>query len=139
MRRRRPRLCFLSHSHHDRRFAQRLESTLNSHGVPVWYSPTQIRGSQQWLDEIGKALKRCDWFIIVLSPQAVKSIWVKRELDYAIRHRRFNERIIPIKYRDCQHTKLSWTLDGIQTVDFTKEREAGFVELLRIWGIEYKT
>jgi hypothetical protein len=39
-----------------------------------------IRGAQQWHDEIGTALKRCDWFLLVLSPQSVRSMWVKHEL-----------------------------------------------------------
>jgi hypothetical protein len=39
--------------------------------------------AQQWHDEIGAALRRCDWFVLVLSPHTVESIWVKRELLFS--------------------------------------------------------
>lgn len=58
--RRAPREVFLSHTTKDRPFATRVSEILAAHGVPVWYSTTEIVGAQQWQDEIGKALKRCD-------------------------------------------------------------------------------
>ena len=61
-----PREAFLSHSSKDRKMAQRVAATLRNHGVPIWYSETNLVGAQQWHDEIGKALERCDWFLIIL-------------------------------------------------------------------------
>lgn len=72
---------------------------LRRHGLGVWYSRTNLVGAQQWHDEIGKALGRCDWFIVVLSEHAVKSRWVKRELLYALRNARFDDHIVPVLYR----------------------------------------
>ena len=80
-----PREVFLSHSSKDRKVAQRLAAILRVHGVPVWYSATNLLGAQQWHDEIGAALERCDWILVLLSPQATQSEWVKRELCYALR------------------------------------------------------
>src|ERR1035437_5127578 len=93
-----PREVFLSHSVKDRRFAERIANVLRCHGVPVWYSGTNIVGAKQWHDEIGKALARCDWFVIVLSPRSVKSPWVKRELLYALNDARYENRIVPISH-----------------------------------------
>ena len=59
-----PKEIFLSHSNLDRSFADSIAETLRGHGIPVWYSQTNILGAQQWHDEIGEALKRCDWFIV---------------------------------------------------------------------------
>jgi len=64
---------FLSHSTKDRKFALSLARTLKGHRIPYWYSATHIAIARQWHDEIGKALKRCDWFLVVLTPDAVKS------------------------------------------------------------------
>ena len=91
-----PDEVFLSHSSQDRRFAGSVAEVMRSHGVPVWYSQSDIVGAQQWHDEIGAALRRCDWFVVILSPQSVESVWVKRELMYALRPHRFENRIIPI-------------------------------------------
>ena|SRR2546427_2421434 len=53
-----------------------------------------ILGAQQWHDEIGAALRRCDWFVLVLSPNAIESIWVKRELLFSLQQNRFEDKII---------------------------------------------
>lgn len=73
-----PAEVFLSHSNEDRDFVDPLVDMIRRHGVPVWYSQTNILGAQQWHDEIGDALNRCDWFAVVLSPQSVESMGTKR-------------------------------------------------------------
>ena len=90
---------FLSHSSADRAFTARLAEVLRDHGVQVWYSDTNIRRAQQWHDEIGAALRRCDWFVVVLTPDAVASRWVKRELLFSLQQDRFDGRIAPILYQ----------------------------------------
>jgi hypothetical protein len=66
---------FLSHSSKDRNFVVRLVHVLKEHKIRYWYSATHISGAKQWHDEIGRALMRCDWFLIVLTPNAVRSQW----------------------------------------------------------------
>lgn len=130
-----PREVFLSHAHQDRTFAARLSQTLQRHAVPVWYSPLRLQGAQQWHDEIGRALRRCDWFVLILSPAAVRSEWVKRELFYALQKSRYRKRIVPLMSRACKYERLSWTLGSIQQIDFTSDFDAGCRDLLRVWGI----
>lgn len=111
---------------------------MRQHGVPVWYSETTIRGAQQWHDEIGQALARCDWFAVLLSPSSVKSKWVKHELVYALNDKRYEDHIVPLLYRECDSSELSWTLQAFQHVGFTRGFSAGCRDLLRIWGLGYK-
>ena len=108
-----PNEVCLSHASADRAFTTRLARVLRDHGVPVWYSDTNILGAQQWHDEIGAALRRCDWFVVVLTPEAVGSSWVERELVFCLQQRRFDGRIAPILYRPCNHADLSWTLASL--------------------------
>jgi hypothetical protein len=119
--------------------ATRVAELLRAHGVPVWFSQTNIVGAQQWHDEIGSALNRCDWFAVLLSPEAVSSKWVKQELLFALRNDRYNDHIIPLRYRDCDVMRLSWTLPAFQMIDFSAEFDAGCRDLLRIWGIGLRT
>lgn len=133
-----PKEVFLSHSDMDRKFAADVVEVLRRHGIPVWYSRTSIVGAQQWHDEIGDALNRCDWFAIILSPNAVNSMWVKRELLFALQQPRFIDKIVPLFYQPCNYLKLSWTLSQFQMIDFTCSLENGYRELLRTWGIGYK-
>jgi len=134
-----PAEVFLSHSSQDREMAGRVAEMLRAHGVPVWFSQANIVRAQQWHDEIGAALGRCDWFVVLLSPDAVASKWVKRELLFALENDRYNKRIVPIRYRDCDPEQLSWTLTGFQRVDLSGEFAAGCRDLLRIWGIGLRT
>lgn len=132
-----PREIFLSHASADRRMAQRVAEMLGQHGVPVWYSQSNLLGAQQWHDEIGEALTRCDWFVLLLSPPATCSKWVRRELLYVLRNERYDKRIIPLRYRKCDIDKLSWTLDDFQAIDFTGKFATGCRSLLRTWGVGY--
>ncbi|MGH9737796.1 MAG: toll/interleukin-1 receptor domain-containing protein [Candidatus Acidiferrales bacterium] len=131
------REVFLSHSTNDRDFVLRLVRVFKEHGVRYWYSATHISGARQWHDEIGRALNRCDWFLIVLTPNAVRSQWVKRELLFALSRARYNERIIPVLRKPCEYTRLSWTLPEFQFIDFSESFDAGCRQLLRIWKMEY--
>ena len=91
----RPAEVFLSHSSRDAKFVKRLSRVLNDHRVDSFVSGRHIRGAQEWHDEVGEALRRCDWFLVVLSPESVSSKWVKYELIYALQETRYRERILP--------------------------------------------
>lgn len=131
-----PREIFLSHSHTDRRFADKLATTLRQHGIPVWYSRTHLRGAQQWQQEIGQALQRCDWFVVILTPNSVKSMWVKRELSYALNQKRLLNKIVPVVYRKCDFEDVHWTLGTLQMVSMTGDFTKGCSVLLKTWGRE---
>lgn len=118
--------------------AARIAKELIAHGVPTFYSPTNIRGAQQWQNEILAALQRCDWFIVLLSPDAIESMWVKRETSMALKDPRFEDRIIPLRYRSCDLGTLAW-LETLQMIDFERNFAAGLRELLRIWSIARDT
>ena len=127
-----PAEIFLSHASPDREVADRLASTLRRHGLPVWYSPTDIVGAQQWHDEIGGALGRCDWFAVLLTRSSVESMWVKRELMYALRQNRYESHIVPIIIEPCDIERLSWVLPSLQVIDLQTRFDAGCRELLRL-------
>ena len=133
-----PREAFLSHSSEDGAIAQRIAELLCEHGVATFYAPTNIVGHQQWQDEILKALQRCDWFLVLLSPNAVQSMWVKRETAFALKEKRYEDRIVPLLYRDCDLGTLEW-LKLYQFVDFRTDFREGTRMLLRTWGLGIKS
>ena len=129
-----PTEIFLSHAHQDLAMARRLATVLTRHGVPTFFSPQNIIGAQQWQNEILSALQRCDWFVVLLSPNAINSMWVKREVAFALQDPRYEDRIVPLEYRDCDLKSLQW-LTLFQMVDFAGDFTNGCQSLLRIWGI----
>ena len=133
------REVFLSQAGRDQVRARKIRDYLVAHGVPVWFSPRHIRGAQQWQDEIGQALKRRGWFLIVLTPHSVRSMWVRRELNYALIEKRYQDRIIPALLKDCDVSKLSWILPQLQLIDFRRDFTRGCEELLRVWEKRRRT
>ncbi len=134
-----PDEVFLSHSSRDHRIAQHIVAVLTRHGINVWFAPRNIRGAQQWHDEIGGALRRCNWFVVLLSPHSVKSKWVKRELLYALQDDRYENHILCLRIAPCDHAQLSWTLGAFQHIDFSLDFETACREMLRVWGLGYQS
>ena len=132
-----PREVFLSHSNLNRAIADQVANVLRNNTVPVWYSHVNIIGARQWHDEIGNALNRCDWFIVLLSPESVQSTWVKRELLFALNHRQYENHIIPVLINDCDIADLSWTLELFEIVDLTILNAASYANLFRVWGLGF--
>lgn len=129
---------FLSHHHSDARFATRLAGFLRKHGLTVWYAPHAIRGAQEWEREIGAALRKSNWFLLVLSPKAMRSEWVYRELLFALNTKRYNRRITPLVYRPCNPVQFSFAFAGIQRVTFTRGMADGLRDLLAIWDLKLR-
>jgi len=133
-----PREVFLSHASADRVVAERLVACLERHRIKVWYSKKSLKGAQAWHDEIGRALARCDWLVVLLTPAAVRSEWVKREVTHALIEKRYRQRIIPVLVRPCKHKRLSWTLSSMQMVDLRRNFEIGASSLLQVWNVRYR-
>ncbi|HLZ11332.1 MAG TPA: toll/interleukin-1 receptor domain-containing protein [Candidatus Acidoferrum sp.] len=133
-RRRKIARIFLSHSAKDRTFVVKLTEFLRRQKVNYWYSAHHIAGADQWHDEIGRALQRCDWFLVVLSPNSVRSTWVKRELLYALQNESYSGRIIPLYFKRCDYAKLSWTLSSFQFVQFDMDFDSGCRQLVKALG-----
>lgn len=132
-----PKEVFLSHSSNNRVEATNIAKTIRAHDVPVWYSQTNIMAADIWLAEIGKALERCDWFVVLLSNAAINSIWVQRELNYALTHNQYEHHILPAVIEPCNYEQLSWTLGGFQMVDYSIDRIDAFTQMFRTWGIGF--
>lgn len=132
-----PKEIFLSHSSRNRKIASSVADTLRAHGVSVWFSPTNIQSAQQWHDEIGKALRRCDWFVVLLSKASVKSKWVKMELSYALNHNQYDGHILPVMITACDPEQLSWTLEIFEMVSLNGQRSKGYSQILNTWGLGF--
>ena len=126
-----PNEVFVSHSSHDRTFVERLVSVLCRHGIPLWYSQTNILGHRCGTTKSdrrsGVATGSCSYS----PPGAVTSQWVKRELLYSLQESRYEGRIVPLMYEPCPYDELSWTLASMQMVDFTNGFDPGCRDLLR--------
>jgi formylglycine-generating enzyme len=123
-----PRQVFISHAHEDADFAHHLAADLQTHGWRVWIAPDSIRPGEKWAEAIERGLEECGIFVVVLTPAAVQSGWVKTETNLAIELQHQGEmRFIPLEVADCR-IPLLWT--AYQRVSFTGLYEHGCAKLL---------
>lgn len=82
--------CFISYSHKDEPFAQRLHASLQQKGLRVWYAPENMQMGQKLHEQIESAICVHDKLLLVLSEASMNSEWVKSEIAHA-RQREINE------------------------------------------------
>jgi hypothetical protein len=88
---------FISYSHRDEEFVTRLASDLHQQvSGGVWFDRSDLQAGQRWRDKIAAGIRDCKALILVLSPDALDSVEVHKELDQALQA---NTTIIPILYR----------------------------------------
>lgn len=75
--------CFISYSHEDEAFAQRLHSDLQGKGVRSWFAPEDIQGGRKLYDQIDQAIRYHDKLLLVLSEHSIHSEWVTTEIRRA--------------------------------------------------------
>jgi hypothetical protein len=88
---------FISYSHRDEEFVTRLASDLHQKvSGGVWFDRADLQAGQLWRDKIAAGIQACRAFILVLSPDALDSVEVHKELGQALQA---HKTIIPILYR----------------------------------------
>ena len=74
---------FISYSHKDESFAKRLHADLQANGVRCWYAPEDMPGGKKLHEEIDAAIRMHDKLLLILSPESMKSEWVRTEISKA--------------------------------------------------------
>jgi tetratricopeptide (TPR) repeat protein len=99
---------FVSHSHEDTAWARPFVAALRQAGADVWYDEHD-RGYGALSDEIERQLRACPIFTVVLSPAAVASRWVRREVAAVISlHDQEPKRIIVLVMAMQVEVPLLW-------------------------------
>jgi hypothetical protein len=120
-------IVFLSYSRSDwGGFVSKLVRDLSVASQRVWIDQDYIVGGDDWIDAIGDALQVCDSLLLVLSPEALSSKYVKMEYRHFFRQ---EKPIIPILWRRVD--KLPFELASLHYVDFTGQpRQQAYADLL---------
>ena len=75
---------FISHSSEDDGFVRELRAALADHGQEGWIDSRELRGGDPLWSEIEKAIDAASAYAIVVSPDALQSKWVGKELRHAL-------------------------------------------------------
>jgi hypothetical protein len=75
---------FISHSSQDDGFVRGLQRSLGDLGQDVWIDSRALRGGDPLWPEIQKAIENASAYAVVVSPDALQSKWVGKELRHAL-------------------------------------------------------
>jgi hypothetical protein len=106
---------FISYSRRDTEFVARLASDLDAQVAGVWFDQSAIQLGENWHAEIMDGIRECKAFILVLSPDAAESKYVREELNNALE---LGKVIFPVIYRAARWTgEIEALVKEIQTLD----------------------
>src|SRR5829696_4375209 len=110
-----PKDIFISYSRRDQEFVTRLASDLDAQVAGVWFDQSAIQAGENWHAEIMEGISECKAFILVLSPDAMESRYVREEVNKALE---LGKTIFPILYRPAKWTdQIAIIVKEIQTLD----------------------
>jgi tetratricopeptide (TPR) repeat protein len=102
---------------------QRLRGDLGAAGFDVWADDVGLEpGTPAWESEIEGAIEGATSIVVLLSPDAKRSVWVGRELSYGEQHR---IPIIPVLVDGDEQTAVPLRLISTQRVDARGAYESG--------------
>ncbi|MBK9210164.1 MAG: TIR domain-containing protein [Anaerolineales bacterium] len=102
---------FISYSRKNKLFARKLNKAFDDSNIEAWVDWEGIPLSADWMAEITAAIKACDAFVFIISPDSLKSKVCMDELELGIQ---YNKKIVPVLYVDPEkrqkmHPKLAST------------------------------
>lgn len=104
---------FVSHSHTDNEWCRVFVDALAAVGYDVWYDETGLQGADEWVRSLEREIEARDILLLVLTPDAIDSSWVRREIDLAIATHRM---VLPIMVRPTEVTGFLRTIQRIDVV-----------------------
>jgi hypothetical protein len=102
---------FLSHSHKDNAWCDGFVAELKHYGLDVWYDREGLYVGAQWVQTLEKELQERDIYLIVVTPDAWTSQWVRDELSLALGQRKHILGVL------CKPTRVSGFLTNYQLLD----------------------
>ena len=78
------RAVFISYSRANATFAAKIESELGKRDVSVSRDVAFLKPGQDWVEAIKQEVEGTDCFLVLISPSAAQSKWVRREVDWAL-------------------------------------------------------
>jgi len=106
---------FISYSHDDKAFAERLISDLQAAGHAVWIDVSRLKGGDLWIRAISEGIINSYAFVVLATERALASTWVQDEILWA---KQRGKLIIPLLLEDVVSDSGFFPLAGYQGVKF---------------------
>ena len=110
---------FISYSSKNGKEVSEVLGALEKAGISYWKAPEMIPAGSNYAREIPQAIAGCQVFLLVLSAQSQQSIWVEKELDCAINHRKT---IVPVQITgEPMSDMFRFYLNNVQLIDYVAD------------------
>ncbi|MBI5958415.1 MAG: toll/interleukin-1 receptor domain-containing protein [Chloroflexi bacterium] len=105
---------FISYDHANIDITRRVCTDLSAAGLDIWMDDKLTPGTPSWEIKIETAIETAAAVVVILSPEAKKSEWVRQELRYA----NDNEKLIfPVLAGGDKRSAIPISLNQVQWVD----------------------
>ena len=122
---------FISHSHADSALAGWVTSALRKDGLEVFDPDTDLLPGDNWAERVAKALEESEAMVVLLTPDAINSPYVRREIEYALGMKRYSNRLIPVTVgarEQLPPDSIPWIVRHMPWVEL-EDRAGGFPEV----------
>ncbi|WP_020530172.1 TIR domain-containing protein [Flexithrix dorotheae] len=107
---------FISYSHEDEAFMEKVKKSLMRNSYTVWTSKTDIKTGVKFKQEINAGIEGASNILYLVSPNSVKSEYCLQELEYADN---LNKRIISVMVEETSLHEIPDFISRIQFLDFS--------------------
>lgn len=75
--------CFISYSHEDKEFAEKLYNDLKQCDIKCWFDRKAMKSGDDISAKVGEAIISFDKILVIISQNSLKSLWVFKEITLA--------------------------------------------------------
>lgn len=86
--------AFISYGSNDRDIVNPIKDILVANGIKTWIAPDDIPIGSVYSEVINEAIKNCVLFVMILTNESQRSLWIQRELERASA---YEKSIVPIQ------------------------------------------
>jgi hypothetical protein len=133
-----PVRIFISHhrSPDEDAITRRLAADLQAAGADVWLDTERIP-SGDFVGKINEGLAGRQWLVLVMTPEAIKSTWVRAEVNAALNQVNAGRMlgVIPVVASVCDEGDIPLLWASLQRYDATRDYQGAVAGLLRALGI----
>jgi hypothetical protein len=127
---------FISHSSLDKPFVRKLRKKLETDGYGVWLDEKDMVVGDPLSSSIFKAIEDAHIFLVIISSAAIKSKWLKFELNAATEKMVQGKcRVIPII---IENVSLPGEVRGLLYSDFSRSSRDGYKQIITALEYEYQ-
>ncbi len=118
---------FLCYSYEDEAAMRTVREVLRTGGLAVWTDEEMAPGTPDWEEASREAIHRARALVVLLSPGANVSRWVRREISYAQTN---NKPIFPLLLEGDLTNAVPMSLFDVQLIDAGKDLHKAALRLL---------